>query len=118
MVKVPEEIVLRHARRAECPVLLGSTLGNGASGINRSTKDLNFDHLRVLYQQLLIGPSVAFGGQNQPVPVVQLLDDSRQRDKPGRFGCIEARLPSWLWRESRAAVWGFDHAKGMFPISR
>src|SRR6266849_607811 len=119
MVKVPEEIVQQLRKTGQEHVL---SFWDRLSETERQElvdqlRNINFDHLRELYRQRDWAVSLPSVDKIQPVPVVQLSDDSRSARPAGEIALRRGEIAVLVVAGGQGSRLGFDHAKGMFPIS-
>jgi UDP-N-acetylglucosamine/UDP-N-acetylgalactosamine diphosphorylase len=119
MIRVPEEIVQQLRKTGQEHVL---AFWDRLSETERQElvdqlRNINFDHLRELYRQRDWAVSLPSVDKIQPVPVVQLSDDSCSARQAGEIALRRGEIAVLVVAGGQGSRLGFDHAKGMFPIS-
>jgi UDP-N-acetylglucosamine/UDP-N-acetylgalactosamine diphosphorylase len=119
MTKVPEEVVQQLRKTGQEHVL---AFWDRLSETERrelidQLKNINFDHLRELYRQRDWAVSLPSVDKIEPVPVIQISDDSQSAREAGEVALRRGEIAVLVVAGGQGSRLGFDHAKGMFPIS-
>jgi len=78
---------------------------------------IQFEHLGQLYGQRDWAVSLPSVDKIEPVPVVGLSDDSQEARQAGEIALRRGEVAVLVVAGGQGSRLGFDHAKGMFPIS-
>jgi UDP-N-acetylglucosamine/UDP-N-acetylgalactosamine diphosphorylase len=78
---------------------------------------IHFDHLRELYNHRDWAVSLPSVDKIEPAPAVQLSADSRSAREAGEDALKRGEVAVLLVAGGQGSRLGFDHPKGMFPIS-
>jgi UDP-N-acetylglucosamine/UDP-N-acetylgalactosamine diphosphorylase len=119
MTKVPEEVVQQLRKTGQEHVL---AFWDRLSETERrelidQLKNINFDHLKELYRQRDWAVSLPSVDKIEPVPVIQVSDDSQSAREAGEVALRRGEIAVLVVAGGQGSRLGFDHAKGMFPIS-
>jgi UDP-N-acetylglucosamine/UDP-N-acetylgalactosamine diphosphorylase len=119
MVKVPADILQQLRKTGQEHVL---AWWNELSEDERrelvdQLKGINFDQLRQLYNQREWAVSLPASEKIQPVPVIGLAADASEARQLGEEALRSGEVATLMVAGGQGSRLGFDHSKGMFPIS-
>jgi UDP-N-acetylglucosamine/UDP-N-acetylgalactosamine diphosphorylase len=119
MVKVPADIVQQLRKTGQEHVL---AFWDELSEVERQElvdqlKGIHFEHLRELFNQREWAVSLPAADRIQPVPVIGPDDDWRPARDAGEEALKKGEVAALVVAGGQGSRLGFDHAKGMFPIS-
>jgi UDP-N-acetylglucosamine/UDP-N-acetylgalactosamine diphosphorylase len=80
-------------------------------------RGIRFEHLGQLYSQRDWAVSLPSADEIEPVPVIQVSADSREALQAGEDSFKRGEVAVLVVAGGQGSRLGFDHAKGMFPIS-
>lgn len=119
MVKVPAEILheLRKAGQEHVLAWWDQISDGERRELVDQLKGIHFEHLGELYSHRDWAVSLPSVDRIEPVPVVQLSADSREARQLGEDALRRGEVAVLVVAGGQGSRLGFDHAKGMFPIS-
>ena len=119
MVKIPAEIELQLRKSGQEHVL--AWWGQLSEGERRELVDqlqaIHFDQLRDLYRQREWAVSLPAAHRIEPVPVVPMASETGTARRMGEEALQKGEVAVLVVAGGQGSRLGFDHAKGMFPIS-
>src|SRR6266852_1838934 len=119
MVKVPADILLQLRKSGQEHVL---AWWNQLSESERrelvdQLQAIHFDQLRDLYRQREWAVSLPASDRIEPVPVVPMASETGTARRMGEEALRKGEVAVLVVAGGQGSRLGFDHAKGMFPIS-
>src|SRR5437867_2723461 len=119
MVKVPADILLQLRKSGQEHVL--AWWDQLSEGERRELVDqlqaIHFDQLRDLYRQREWAVSLPAADRIEPVPVVPMASETGTARRMGEEALRRGEVAALVVAGGQGSRLGFEHPKGMFPIS-
>jgi UDP-N-acetylglucosamine/UDP-N-acetylgalactosamine diphosphorylase len=119
MMKVPADIVqqLRKTRQEHVLAFWDELSEAEQRELVDQLKGIHFEHLRELFNQREWAVSLPAADRIHPAPVIRFDDDWRKARDAGEEALRRGEVAALVVAGGQGSRLGFDHAKGMFPIS-